>query len=237
MKTKVYFLIIICFAFSGCKKDKDDKTVPTITMTTVNNNVTIRLIGSGEFSIDWGDGSEIETHTLTELNGWSLYTHSYLGTSSRIITITGNFIKFLDCASNQLTSLDVSKNTKLEYLSCGSNQLKDLNVSGATELVRMECGYNQLTSLDVSKNTALVELYCFHNQLSSLDVSKNTVLTILWCMDNLLINSSLDALFETLHGITIAREKTIIIGNNPGTDGCDRSIATSKGWTVTNFPM
>ncbi|MDE5778342.1 MAG: Ig-like domain-containing protein, partial [Lachnospiraceae bacterium] len=62
----------------------------------------------------------------------------------------------LDCYSNQLSKLDVSKNTLLERLSCGSNQL---------------------TKLDVSKNTALTELNCFGNQLTELDVSGCTELT------------------------------------------------------------
>ena len=56
---------------------------------------------------------------------------------------------------NQLTSLDVSKNTALTWLSCG---------------------YNQLTALDISENTALTQLNCISNQLTTLDISKNTTL-------------------------------------------------------------
>lgn len=69
----------------------------------------------------------------------------------------------LDCKYNNLTRLDVSKNTKLTKLYCESNQL---------------------TSLDLSKNTALTKLYCALNQLTSLDLSKNTALTILGCSGN-----------------------------------------------------
>ena len=61
----------------------------------------------------------------------------------------------LRCFNNQLTSLDVSKNTALELLLCEDNQL---------------------TSLDFSKNTALKYLYCYNNELTSLDISKNTAL-------------------------------------------------------------
>ena len=62
----------------------------------------------------------------------------------------------LRCQKNQLTSLDLSKNTALEVLDCGDNQL---------------------TSLDVSANTALKELYCNNNPLTALDVRANTALT------------------------------------------------------------
>ena len=99
-------------------------------------------------------------------------------------------LRSLNCGCNQLTSLDVSKNTALTKLYCKKNQLTVLDVSKNTALTYLRCNYNQLTSLDVSKNTALTKLYCSNNQLTSLDVSKNTALTKLYCDNNQL--TSLD---------------------------------------------
>ena len=90
----------------------------------------------------------------------------------------------LDCKYNNLTRLDVSKNTKLTKLYCESNQLTGLDLSKNTALTVLNCQDNQLTSLDLSKNTALTKLYCALNQLTSLDLSKNTALTILGCSGN-----------------------------------------------------
>ena len=90
----------------------------------------------------------------------------------------------LDCSGNQLTALDVSKNTALTSLRCDDNQLTTLDVSKNTALTTLLCSDNQLTALDVSKNTALTALYCFKNQLTALDVSKNTALKTLGCSDN-----------------------------------------------------
>ena len=90
----------------------------------------------------------------------------------------------LDCSSNQLTVLDVSKNTALTYLWCYNNQLTTLDISKNTALTDLSCTDNQLTVLDVSKNTALTELSCYNNQLTTLDVSKNTTLTSLHCSSN-----------------------------------------------------
>ena len=64
--------------------------------------------------------------------------------------------------------------TSLVNLSCSHNQLTSLDVSKNTALTNLDCSYNQLTSLDVSKNTALEVLHCYDNLLTSLDVSKNT---------------------------------------------------------------
>ena len=93
-------------------------------------------------------------------------------------------LRVLNCSGNQLTSLDVSKNTALEVLWCNYNQLKALDVSYNTELTSLLCDQNQLTSLDVSKNMAMTELWVAFNQLTSLDVSHNTALEDLYCTSN-----------------------------------------------------
>ncbi len=99
-------------------------------------------------------------------------------------------LRELACYDNQLTSLDVSKNTKLRDLSCGTNQLTSLDVSQNPALDRLHCGENNLTSLDVSQNPILWILLCNGNKLTSLDVSQNPAMWILVCNGNQL--TSLD---------------------------------------------
>ena len=99
-------------------------------------------------------------------------------------------LKELACSFNQLTSLDLSKNTVLEELDCNDNQLTSLDLSQNTVLEELDCYYNQLTSLDLSQNTVLEDLDCYNNQLTSLDLSQNTVLEELDCYNNQL--TSLD---------------------------------------------
>ena len=72
----------------------------------------------------------------------------------------------LDCKYNNLTRLDVSKNTKLTKLYCESNQLTGLDLSKNTALTELDCALNQLTGLDLSKNTALTILGCSGNKRS-----------------------------------------------------------------------
>ena len=97
-------------------------------------------------------------------------------------------LKYLYCGTNQLTSLDLSKNTELIYLDCSFNQLTSLDVSKNTALENLTCSDNQLTSLDLSKNTALDGFYGNNNQLTALDVSLNKALTRLACGNNQLIS-------------------------------------------------
>ena len=95
-------------------------------------------------------------------------------------------LKCLACDNNQLTALDMSQNTALKYLYCRDNQLTSLNVSKNTDLLLLDCNNNPLKTLDVSKNTSLSSLSCNNNKLTALDVSKNTLLTALDCSVNLL---------------------------------------------------
>ena len=101
-------------------------------------------------------------------------------------------LKELRCSNNPLNSLDVSKNKKLEELYCDENNLNSLDVSQNTALEKLFCTNNPLASLDVSKNTELKYLYCYENQLTSLDVSKNIQLISLFCYQNNLTNLNVE---------------------------------------------
>jgi Leucine-rich repeat (LRR) protein len=93
-------------------------------------------------------------------------------------------IRKLDCGYNELTTLDMSKNTALIVLNCYINKLTTLNISKNTVLTYLDCTHNQLSTLDVSKNIALTYLACIDDQLATLDISKNTALTYLNCYGN-----------------------------------------------------
>ena len=126
----------------------------------------------------------------------------------------------LDCRRNQLTSLDLSKNTALEELDCGDNQLTSLDVSANTALKQLYCMNNPLTALDVSANTDLTDLNCINTQRASLDVSKNTSLTSLLCGDNQL--TSLDVSANTaLTSLLCAKNQLASLDVSKNTDLTD----------------
>lgn len=90
----------------------------------------------------------------------------------------------LNCASCQLTSLDVSNNEALKMLICYSNQLTSLDLKNNLALEKLSCDYNKLTSLDLSNNRLLKRLSCSNNQFTSLDMSNNTALQYLTCSNS-----------------------------------------------------
>ena len=180
MKTKLLFLLLLASLSSFAQQYT---LIPDV-------NFEKKLIALGLESGP-ADGKILTTkiNTITILN---------LDYAS-IIDLTGiqDFValKSLSCFTNQLTDVDISKNTALTYLFCASNKLTNLDTSKNPSLSYLSCGFNPLNSLDVTKNTALTDLACNSNQLSSLDVSKNTSLTYLSCNGNQF--SSLDVTKNT----------------------------------------
>ena len=90
-------------------------------------------------------------------------------------------LEVLECRNNQLTSLNVSKNIKLQKLFCGSNQLTKLEIENNVELLRLDCDNNQLSSLDISMCLKLNKLECYSNLFISLDFSNNPHLSSVQC--------------------------------------------------------
>ena len=160
----------------------------------------------------------------------------------------------LDCYENQLTELDLSKNTNLEMLRCHSNKLKGLDVTKNTALIDLHCYNNQLKALDLSKNTALTHIECDANQLTELNLSQNKALTFLSCADNQLtslvlsnemplttiycfknkiqgtsMTALVNSLPQTTNGVLYVYKEETVTGNKMTTGQV--ATAKAKGWT------
>lgn len=93
-------------------------------------------------------------------------------------------LTYLDCSVNQLTSLDISKNLALKNLFCFNNLLTNLDITKNISLTQLATYKNPLTTLNVTQNYALQTLICYDNQLTNLDVTKNLALKELYCYRN-----------------------------------------------------
>jgi len=204
MKTRRFCLlaaITLFIAFTSCTKDDDaiddgkteqgdDGITPQGQYVHIPDaNFKACLVGHNNPLINTNEDDEISIAEAQAFTG----TINCIGRNISDLTGIEAFVNLrgLLCGGpNQLTSLDLSKNTALERLECWHNQLSSLDLSKNTALERLECYANPLKSLDLSKNTALKDLRCYENQLSSLDLSKNTALEMLNCSANEL--SSLD---------------------------------------------
>jgi len=191
MTQKIFYLIAVFVGLLfGRMVSANEPMQMTMTLKP-DGEVILIMAGTGTVTIDWGEKSPSETHTLLVYdkddwqNDWQKYSyrHVYSRKSARTITITGANITHLECNRLGLKSLDVSKNNSLTSLNCAGNQLIRLDVSNNTMLTELKGSYNRLTSLDVSKNIILTNLDCSGNKLISLDVTSNPALTELNCLN------------------------------------------------------
>ncbi|MNQ11180.1 Internalin-J precursor [compost metagenome] len=97
----------------------------------------------------------------------------------------------LDASKNQLITLDLSTNVLLNDLNISNNAFTSLNIFYNSRLSRLNCSNNTLTSLSVSDKTNLTALSASFNKIRNLDVSKNTKLKELDCASNDMYNLNL----------------------------------------------
>ena len=127
------------------------------------------------------DAMEIAAVKMIEANNMGIKSLEGVGFFTALET--------LKCWDNELTGLDLSKNTALKDLQCSNSKLQSLDLSQNPNLTQLYCGENPLTTLDLSKNAKLKVLDCsgFANRrtkLTELDLSQNTALESLDCSRN-----------------------------------------------------
>ncbi|MBQ7155592.1 MAG: leucine-rich repeat domain-containing protein [Synergistaceae bacterium] len=140
-----------------------------INVTNFPDDVFREYINSHGFDADLdGTLSDTEIANITQITVYG----------QRITSLQGieyfTALTELDCFSNQLTTLDVSRNTSLTTLYCADNNLTTLDVSHNTALTWLWCPGNQLTMLDVSHNTALTTLGCYQQHRNGLIISNTS---------------------------------------------------------------
>jgi Leucine-rich repeat (LRR) protein len=148
--------------------------------------------GDGEIST-----GEAETVTVMDCSGKEIESLAGLEhfVNLDVLNCNSNLLTKIDlsknlllttftCDSNKIDSLGVSENTGIKVLSCKSNVLTKLDVSGNLGLTDLDCGSNLLVNVDISKNVLLKTFTCPENELTVLDISKNVALTALICANN-----------------------------------------------------
>lgn len=124
-------------------------------------------------------------------------------------------LQTLNCANNNLKTIDLSKNINLTVILFYNNQLTSLDVSKNSLLQQMYGNNNYITSLDLSQNPNLNTLDFGNNKLTSLDLSNNPLLSILNCSSNIIPSIDLSKNTKLLQiGVSGNPISTLDISNN-----------------------
>ena len=84
---------------------------------------------------------------------------------------------YLSLNNNNIESLDVSNESKLEHLYLNDNKITNLNLSNNVKLTNLKIDNTNLTALDLHNNTELKYLDAANNQFNNLNLSSNTKLS------------------------------------------------------------
>lgn len=129
---------------------------------------------SGFDTNDDGILSQEEATAVEEIDVSEMYKQTGVSIESLAGIEYFTSITWLNCYSNAISALDLSKNTELTYLHVGTNGLTELDLSKNTKIVQLYVNRNPLLELDLSALPDLEILY-YHDcaSLKELDLSKN----------------------------------------------------------------
>ena len=135
---------------------------------------------------------------------------------------------FLSAA--KITKLDVSNQPLLSFLACNDTGITELDVSQNPELVQLYCEQTRITSLDVNHNPKLNDLQCYGCGLTELDITNNPVLTALMCGNQYQFNPTTGTgPIDMILYLTEEQKQNLIDGNMEWDANNARVIPTIKG--------
>ncbi len=120
----------------------------------------------------------IALYSLKSLNLNSKSIHDFTGIQSCVN------LKYFNCRSNYMDSLDLTKNRELMDLDCSYNSLKELDISENNNLTKLICNDNSLTNIVFSKHDFLEFINCSNNEIEEISEIESNSLTTFYCESN-----------------------------------------------------
>ena len=186
-------------------------------------------------TVDWGDGKITEQNLYrTEVNPdpdyylWHMYNNKDLQTIK--VSAKSDANPDWDAFPYERIYLTIDDSSYPECLGI----YKEIRFEESNDPIYLSLGGAGFETVDVQLLQSLISLSVGGNKLTELTVNnENSLLHYVNCRGNLLSASALDALFTSLPMVgDIDMSNEILIGNNPGTSECNRSIAEAKGWNI-----
>lgn len=109
-------------------------------------------------------------------------------------------LRFLAIYNNQISSINLKNNTKLETLWASNNLLETVDLSKNTQLKHLVIDHNKLKQLNLNTTVNLEVLEVQYNLLNHLDISKLGKLTKFLAQENPLMSLTDDDAYEAIRG-------------------------------------
>lgn len=171
-----FLLLALALLATGCDKGKEADPQPVAFESPVFEEYCLSLYdANGDGVLTTDEAASVKELTL---NAKTDETLAGINSLDGIEYFTE--LEELTCTMCNFTSIDLSRNTRLQSLGLMYGKLESLDVSQLPALETLNCNNNALTSIDLSNNPALRFLFVQGNRLTALDVSHNPELEHLY---------------------------------------------------------
>lgn len=180
---RVYFLlfVVVLFSFSACDSSDDTSEMEDMEEVMDQDNEVVRTAIPDPIF----EAYLIGLNADDEIDGF-VDTQNLLLVDQIVVDDLGisDLTGIQDCPNlynlwlqnNSVSTLDVSKNPKLQFIYADGNNLNDINMSGLPLLEKLSLRSNAFTQLDLSANTLLQLLELSGNVISEISLVTNEVL-------------------------------------------------------------
>lgn len=160
-------LLVATTVLVGCSKDNNSNPDPNNPKGTPYMIFTTNKKAGSEITLTINAKEADKKDVWVDLNNNGVYDS---GTDVRLSATTAKYklrgdtvrvygkVTTFYCNDNEVTSLDVTRNTVLERLNMSHNKIKEVNLHNNTELVYLKVSALPLESLDLTTNKKLKEL-------------------------------------------------------------------------------
>ncbi|EFS97281.1 hypothetical protein HMPREF1977_1485 [Capnocytophaga ochracea F0287] len=160
-------LLVATTVLVGCSKDNNSNPDPNNPQGTPYMIFTTDKKAGSEITLTINAKEADKKDVWVDLNNNGVYDS---GTDVRLSATTAKYrlqgdtvrvygkVTTFYCNDNEVTSLDVTRNTVLERLNMSHNKIKEVNLHNNTELVYLKVSALPLESLDLTTNKKLKEL-------------------------------------------------------------------------------
>lgn len=166
-RTGALALLVVTTVLVGCSKDNNSNLDPNNPQGTPYMIFTTNKKAGSEITLTINAKEADKKDVWVDLNNNGVYDS---GTDVRLSATTGKYklrgdtvrvygkVTTFYCNDNEVTSLDVTRNTVLERLNMSHNKIKEVNLRNNTELVYLKVSALPLEGLDLTANKKLTEL-------------------------------------------------------------------------------
>lgn len=160
-------LLVATIALVGCSKDNNSNPDPNNPKGTPYMIFTTDKKAGSEITLTINAKEADKKDVWVDLNNNGVYdsgTDVRLSATTAKYKLQGNTVRVYGkvttfyCNDNEVTSLDVTRNTVLERLNMSHNKIKEVNLHNNTELVYLKVSALPLEDLDLTTNKKLKEL-------------------------------------------------------------------------------